>query len=655
MKRILLLVCLMLSIWQESMAQVFAYLSPGTTAANIYPWASTTTNRRATIFYPSNFPGAPAGNIVKLYFKISASVTTTFTNFEIKMGNTALTQFTTGPWITAGMTTVFSSPSFNVSSGALSPFAGNWVPVTLTTPFYYDGVQNFIVDFSQQGYTTAMSVSQASVAGLTARTMYGSVTGTGTQQDRVTEIAIEIAPAACSGTPNVATITGPAAPVCNGTNVALGVTGQSNGSTFTYQWQSRPAGAGVFTDIPGATSATYNATPAQSTDYQFVTKCTSSGLSSVSSPFTVNVLQNPSANGINETHIGLAYDFAGVNVQNATTQQWDFGDGFTSAIGSHTYATGGNYTVTLTLTNSCGSSTVQTNISASPNTPCTTPAKPDLTTETTEVCTGKSFDIKAEGYTINMNIGFQWQRSPAGGLAFTDIPGETGTQLTTSETEGGDYRLVSTCASTGNITLSDPVSISVIPVPKIVAPENVSVFQFENAVFTANTTLPKAKVTYRWQSQAVNDTAWVYVIDNGNYRGALTPTLTVQQATIAQDGMKFRCILEEEGGCNYVPEISDAAILTVTRSTSVADKYLNNNISVYPNPVSGSELFVKADSKLPEGTRVAISDVMGRQMVNEILNIKGSVNISMLPAGNYHVRIMDADNVVISTMMFTRN
>ena len=55
----------------------------------------------------------------------------------------------------------------------------------------------------------------------------------------------------------------------------------------------------------------------------------------------------------------LTVSFADMSSQNPTSWLWDFGDGNTSTMQSpsHTYATGGSYSVCLTTTNSCGSNT----------------------------------------------------------------------------------------------------------------------------------------------------------------------------------------------------------------------------------------------------------------------------------------------------------
>ncbi|MBP7808180.1 MAG: T9SS type A sorting domain-containing protein [Bacteroidia bacterium] len=64
----------------------------------------------------------------------------------------------------------------------------------------------------------------------------------------------------CSGVPAGGTANTTSASVCaSGNTVGLSVTGSSTGACgFTYQWQSAPAAAGPWTNVGGATAATYS-------------------------------------------------------------------------------------------------------------------------------------------------------------------------------------------------------------------------------------------------------------------------------------------------------------------------------------------------------------------------------------------------------------
>ncbi len=133
---------------------------------NTIPFNSATSNQREWIFYPSDFPGAPSGLISTIYIKASAVVSPSFTNLTVMAGPTTLSTFTAGPWITSGLSTVLFAPTWSGST-----IAGNWLPIPLQTPFYYDNTSNFIVLVSQGGYSPGMSIPQGTV---TARSLFGS-------------------------------------------------------------------------------------------------------------------------------------------------------------------------------------------------------------------------------------------------------------------------------------------------------------------------------------------------------------------------------------------------------------------------------------------------------------------------------------------------
>lgn len=98
-------------------------------------------------------------------------------------------------------------------------------------------------------------------------------------------INITIAPA-CSGVPPVATATATPNSICVPATSTLTVTGYPVASGITFQWQSASALAGPYSNIVGATSTSYVASPTVNTYYRCVVTCTNSG----SSTPTVGVL-----------------------------------------------------------------------------------------------------------------------------------------------------------------------------------------------------------------------------------------------------------------------------------------------------------------------------------------------------------------------------
>lgn len=102
--------------------------------------------------------GMVAGPIEAISFDVVTPVTTGLINYNIKLGTTQQSSLTT--WVTAGMTTVYSTPLFTTVSG--------WNVHTLSTPWSWDGVSNLIVetcfDNYPNGYTTNAIVNQTATS-----------------------------------------------------------------------------------------------------------------------------------------------------------------------------------------------------------------------------------------------------------------------------------------------------------------------------------------------------------------------------------------------------------------------------------------------------------------------------------------------------------
>lgn len=92
----------------------------------------------------------------------------------------------------------------------------------------------------------------------------------------------------CSGTPNAGITLSSSAAVCPSTSYTVSINGVNTGSGITYQWQSSTDGI-TYTNIAGATSATYSATQTDTMFYQNIITCSATGLSDTSAPVQVNM------------------------------------------------------------------------------------------------------------------------------------------------------------------------------------------------------------------------------------------------------------------------------------------------------------------------------------------------------------------------------
>src|SRR5690606_21706087 len=96
----------------------------------------------------------------------------------------------------------------------------------------------------------------------------------------------------CTGQVSAGAATASATDACGAVPFNLSLNGATLATGITYQWQSSPAGANTFTDIPGATNMNYtvnNQTAA--TDYRCILVCTNSNTTDTST--VVSVGQNP--------------------------------------------------------------------------------------------------------------------------------------------------------------------------------------------------------------------------------------------------------------------------------------------------------------------------------------------------------------------------
>ena len=93
---------------------------------------------------------------------------------------------------------------------------------------------------------------------------------------------------ACSGTPNTPTISG-ATSACSGVNFTLTSAGTSSGTGISYQWQSSTNGGTSWSLISGATATSLTTNASANTQYQLVTTCSNSGLTSTSAAYSVTI------------------------------------------------------------------------------------------------------------------------------------------------------------------------------------------------------------------------------------------------------------------------------------------------------------------------------------------------------------------------------
>ncbi|HRZ50154.1 MAG TPA: T9SS type A sorting domain-containing protein [Bacteroidales bacterium] len=162
--------------------------NPGSLISNSIPFLepSSGNNKRQWIYHPADFRCTPKGYITSIYLKASTTVSPSLSGFLIRMGTTSLSSFS-GTTFATGLDTVLYNTTANLVS-----IGENWIRIRLQRPFFYDGVSNFVVEASQQGFSPGFWVMQTS-ANATGRSMLGnSASASGSVQDRLASFGFEI-------------------------------------------------------------------------------------------------------------------------------------------------------------------------------------------------------------------------------------------------------------------------------------------------------------------------------------------------------------------------------------------------------------------------------------------------------------------------------
>ncbi|MBL7712127.1 MAG: T9SS type A sorting domain-containing protein [Chitinophagaceae bacterium] len=314
----------------------------------------------------------------------------------------------------------------------------------------------------------------------------------------------------CTGTPTALKPNGPSSKVCKGAEFVLteNVSARSLGNT--YQWKSRPTGGGTFTDIPGETSDTLRTSITAGTDYQLVTTCTYSGLSSTSATRTVEVLTAPdiSASGplsfcnnqefllSSPEETGYTYQWVNVpagSVAGATSNE------FTPEIS-------GRYTLVVS-TAAC-----PTGIASDDSLDITVKMAPEAIIDpapSVTICDGESTVLNGTG-----TGDYQWLNA-AGPIA-----GATASGYTTNT--AGNYTLEITNPANGCRDTSEITKVISTPAPTVAINPTVKVRVCDGLTTILNSTTTGFGLSYQW------------IDGSGPLSGETDPSLTTGAAGFYQ-------------------------------------------------------------------------------------------------------------------------
>jgi len=243
---------------------------------------------------------------IRFYWAGAATGLDEADTWTVYMGHKPEAAFSSGSdWLTYGdLTEVFSG-----TVSLTDPSTPQWVEVSLSTPFFYNGSDNLVIAVheTENGYpssfsTVAFLTTEVTGDGYRSITQYldsdvgptdpedpESANGTDNLYPNI-QIVYETTED-CAGAPEAGTLSAPEN-ICPSTSFAVMSTGSTMAAGLTRVWQSRmPSGTGPWTTITGATGVNYSVSGGitDDVDYRCIITCTGSSLSDTTNVVTVTV------------------------------------------------------------------------------------------------------------------------------------------------------------------------------------------------------------------------------------------------------------------------------------------------------------------------------------------------------------------------------
>jgi len=153
-----------------------------------------------------------------------------------------------------------------------------------------------------------------------------------------------------------------------------------------------------------------------------------------------------------------------------------------------------------------------------------------------------------------------------------------------------------------------------------------------NQSATFNLVGGSAQTTYAWQ--ASTGAAYFNIGDTGQYSGTKTATLTVNNLTMKNNNMRYRCIL-------FLAPCSDTsttAFLTVTDASGLNTIINATDLKVYPNPAN-QYLVIKVSEKLI-GETYTLTNTLGQCVAKGTLTqTQLQLNLTGIESGLYYLSV----------------
>ena len=436
--------------------------------------------------------------------------------------------------------------------------------------------------------------------------------------------------------------------VCAGELATFVVTAQGD-APITYQWQVSTDNGTTFTNIAGATSATYSFTAAISQNgnrYRAVVN-NSCGIPAISAAaiLTVNsvvITANPqnvtvcvsqqATFTVSASGGGLTYQWqlstdAGITFNNLSNNATYSGVTTATLTVAAVTTSMSNFRFRVVVTGICNPPAVSQAATLTVNSPAVITSSPvDVT-----VCTdgNATFTVTATGTALT----YQWQVSTNNGATFTNIPGATSASYTitgaTNAQNNNLYRVVVSGAAPCGSVISATAKLMVggRPVVNLVASPFTKLLPGLVTTLTVTPNFDPANFNFVWFR---NDVVLPGVTGN------------TYQVDITRLGSYKVLVTDKVNGCNNT---SQAIAITDSAST---------RLFIYPSPTDGLFTVSYFNGTSNNQQNIAIYDSRGTQVVRRVVSVVAGytlVQIDMLrnAPGVYFVDITDAQGKRLAT------
>jgi len=388
-----------------------------------------------------------------------------------------------------------------------------------------------------------------------------------------------------TGAPSAPNITTqPANQTVNAGQTATFTAAASGSPSPTVQWQLSTNSGSTWSNISGATAASYsitNVTASQSgSEYRAVFTNTAGTATTNAATLTVNVAPSITTQPANQTvNAGQTATFTAAASGSPTpTVQWQLSTNSGSTWSNISGATAASYSITNVAASQSGSEyrAVFTNTAGTATTNAVTltvNVAPSVTTQpanqTVNAGQTATFTAAASG---SPSPTVQWQLSTNSGSTWSNISGATSASYSitnvTAGQSGSKYRAVFTNSLGSATTNSAQLTVNVAP-SITTQPANQTVNVGQTATFTAAAS-GSPTPTVQWQLSTNGGSAW------SNISGATAASYSITNVTASQSGSEYRADFTNTAGS----ATTNAATLTVNVAPSITTQPTNQTVIV---------------------------------------------------------------------------